>query len=289
MGYTAYCADTRLARAETKGYYTKSIGEVFVQQKERRIHESMDPKSIELRECRDSATHPMTTPVVIGLDVTGSMHQIPANLIKDGLPTMVSSAIQAGVKDVAILFTAIGDAECDRYPLQVGQFESGDVELDTWLTRTYLEGGGGGNAGESYHLVWDFVSRSVVTDAWDKRRQKGIIVTIGDEPVLSQIPSNLLTEVYGKGQFKTVTNTELLEKLQEKWHVYHIHVNHGYRGEVDAAWKQLLGQNVITTKHHTEVPKIIAELIAKHGAVVTDEKEQSTSQVAPVAETEVIL
>ena len=36
------------------------------------IDESMDPKNV-MRECRDSEEHPGTIPVVLALDVTGSM------------------------------------------------------------------------------------------------------------------------------------------------------------------------------------------------------------------------
>ena len=222
----------------------------------------MDPKNISSRECRDSVNHPNTVPVIIGLDVTGSMLDIPKQLIKDGLPTMVSTIIQAGIPDLAILFAAFGDAECDRFPLQIGQFESGDAELDLWLTRCYLEGGGGANAGESYHLVWDFANRFVVTDAWEKRQQKGIIITIGDEPVLPDISKQLLNEVYGdnKGIGQGTSNAQIIEQLRKKWDVYHIHVAH--RGtKVSSCWKELLGQNLIVESKFQNVPGKIAELV----------------------------
>lgn len=263
MGHAVYCCDTRSARSETLGYTTKSVSEIFTQQKKHVIHESMDPKSIRLRECRDSEAHPQTVPVIIGLDVTGSMLRIPEQLVREGLPTMVSSVIQAGVPDVAILFTAVGDAECDRHPLQVGQFESGDAELDMWLTRSYLESGGGGNPGESYHLVWDFANRYVQTDAWDKRQQKGVIVTIGDEPVLPSVSGKLLKEVYGEGQYSKVDNETLINDLKNRWDIYHIHVDHGYRGAPAKCWSDLLGQNVVTEKDYTKIPQVIAELIVR--------------------------
>lgn len=261
MGGTSYCASTRSVRAADLGYYSKSTAEIFTQTKYRQIHESMNPKNIKLREARDSNVHPNTLPVIIGLDVTGSMLRIPHELIKDGLPKMVSKVIQSGVPDVAILFTAFGDAECDTFPLQVGQFESGDEELDTWLTRTYLEGGGGSNAGESYHLVWDFANRCVITDAWEKRQQKGVIITIGDEPVLNSISSTLLTEVYGEGQFAKTNNQQLLEEANKKWNVFHVHVNHSHRTKMPSCWAELLGQNVRVANGAEDVPNVIADII----------------------------
>lgn len=153
MGSSTYSYSDRTFRAKSAGYYDKPADDVFTQSKKREIHESMDTKKITLRECRDSEAHPFTVPIVLTLDVTGSMHDIPKDLIKDGLPTMMSGMIQNGVKDASLLFLAVGDHECDNAPLQVGQFESGDSELDLWLTRTWLEGGGGANAGRFQYFA----------------------------------------------------------------------------------------------------------------------------------------
>ena len=146
MGHGSYSSTDRLARSVDAGYHTKSVSDIFVQQSKRSIYEKMDPANVEVREACDSEEHPNVVPVQLYLDVTGSMGKIPHMFIKDGLPTMISEIIQAGVPDVALMFGAVGDHECDSFPLQVAQFESGDEELDYWLTHTYLEGGGGGNA-----------------------------------------------------------------------------------------------------------------------------------------------
>jgi hypothetical protein len=136
---------------------------VFEQNRKRKIHESMDPKTIKLREARDSAEHPNVFPVILGLDLTGSMGSIPVYLIREGLPHIMGKLIQKGFNDASLLFVGVGDHENDDAPLQVGQFESGDDELDTWLTRTWVEGGGGGNAGESYLLAWYFAAKPTIT------------------------------------------------------------------------------------------------------------------------------
>ena len=153
MGSGCYSYSDRSVRAKSSGYYDKPADDVFQQNRKREIHESMDPKKITLRECCDSDSHPFTVPIILTLDVTGSMREIPKDLIKDGLPTLMSTMIQNGVKDASLLFLAVGDHENDKAPLQVGQFESGDTELDLWLTRTWLEGGGGANAGRFQYLA----------------------------------------------------------------------------------------------------------------------------------------
>jgi hypothetical protein len=211
------------------------------------------------------------------------MRQVPHELIKDGLPTMVGSVVQAGIADPSILFLAIGDHEVDNYPLQVGQFESGDAELDMWLTRTYLEGGGGGNAGESYLLSWYFAAQHTVTDAWDKRQQKGFLFTIGDEPGLKNLPKAAIAELL-PGAEASFTDVELLAKAQERYNVYHIHVSHGGTGYDRAIdyWKNILGQNVIVIKDHQEVAKTIANLVVNNSEKAvsatpkTEEKTEKT-------------
>jgi hypothetical protein len=216
------------------------------------------------------------------------MRQVPHELIKDGLPTMVGSVVQAGIADPSILFLAIGDHEVDNYPLQVGQFESGDAELDMWLTRTYLEGGGGGNAGESYLLSWYFASQHTVTDAWEKRQKKGFLFTIGDEPGLKSLPKAAIAELL-PGVQSSFTDVELLAKAQEKYNVYHIHVSHGGSGGYDRAidyWKNILGQNTIVINDHHEVAKTIANIVVNNcekavTATTTPKTEEKTEETKP--------
>ena len=62
MGYTSYNYTSRSARAESAGYFSNPIEEVFVQQKEQKVHESMKSQGIALRESRDSKEHPNTVP-----------------------------------------------------------------------------------------------------------------------------------------------------------------------------------------------------------------------------------
>lgn len=277
MGYSSYSVNARVSSARSMHYSTASVDQIFTQNKERKAHELMASKNISLRESHDSAEHPNTVPVQLYLDVTGSMGHIPHEMIKDGLPTLVGSLIQSGIPDVALMFGAIGDHECDGDPLQVAQFESGDEELDMWLTRTYLEGGGGGNAGESYLLAWYFAAFHTRTDAWDKRGQKGFVFTIGDEPNLQSLPISAVKEVMGgnaNGQ-ATYSASELLTAAQEKNHVYHIFLEHGYR-TCDEDWKQKLGKNCLIVKDYKEISKLIADTILSHGI-----NQNSNLQTAP--------
>ncbi|MBZ4037404.1 hypothetical protein K6T82_21770 [Flavobacterium sp. 17A] len=265
MGGTRYDFGARESRAKKVGYASKSAAEIFTQNALHMAHESMNPNGVIFREARDSDVHPNTVPIILGLDVTGSMGHIPHELIKDGLPKLMGGIIQGGVPDPALLFLGIGDHECDRYPLQVGQFESGDEELDMWLTRTYIEGGGGGNAGESYLLAWYFAAFHTKTDAFEKRGQKGLLFTVGDEPGLKTLPASAIKEIMGQGQ-QTYTHLELLAEAQKRYDVYHISVLHsGQAINADVEWKELLGQNCLSIEDHREIPNVIKKIICdKH-------------------------
>ena len=266
MGYASYSCEDRGVRASSMGYFSKSDDEIFTQNAEQMIHESMNPKQALLRECRDSEAHPNTVPIILSLDVTGSMGKIPMNLIQHGLPNMMSSMIQNGVKDAALLFLAVGDHECDHAPLQVGQFESGDAELDTWLTRTWLEGRGGANEGESYLLPWYFAANHTSIDSFDKRGEKGFLFTIGDEPSLKNLPANVITGLMGDGAQKGFTDAELLEAARKKYHVFHLHITETSAGsshETLEYWQQLLGANRIPVDDYRNIPTVVSDIVIK--------------------------
>ncbi len=263
MGGGTYSSDMRYMRASSAGYYTKSAGEIF---KSKNMNNAMNPHGIKVRESRDSKEHPNSLAIILALDVTGSMGSIPHHLVKDGLPSIMDKIIKGGLKDPQVLFLGIGDHECDSAPLQVGQFESSDELLDKWLTDIYLEGGGGGNYGESYALAWFFAGRYTSIDCFEKRKQKGFLFTIGDEPALKSIPKSVLKEIMGEGQYEDVTASELIDKAREKYNVYHIHVREGSNGsrqEVIDGWKQLMGENLIIAERHQEISNLIADIINK--------------------------
>jgi len=291
MGFSSYSTIRRNTNAERNEYATRPLHETFTQQASQKAHPGMSPVGVAFRESRDSDVHPLTIPVQLYLDVTGSMGKIPHMMIKDGLPKMISVLLDKGINDVSLMFGAIGDHTCDIYPLQVAQFESGDEELDMWLTRTYIEHGGGRGYHESYQLAWYFAANHVVTDAWEKRKQKGFVFTIGDECFYASTPISAINAIMGvdlSSQGGSVESTELLRLAQEKNHVYHIFLNNRLDYGTDK-WQELLGQNVMFTKDYTEVPKMIAETIL---CVLKADGYTSATTTAPTpttSETEMML
>lgn len=271
MGSGVYCSTSRLLRATSLGYDTKSASEIFTA---RSVNNAMSPNGLGVRESRDSAEHPRSLAIVLALDVTGSMGSIPMHLVREGLPKVMAGMLQHGVSDPQVLFLGVGDHECDKAPLQVGQFESSDELLDKWLTTLFLEGGGGGNAGESYHLAWLVAADHTDIDCL-KRGQKGFLFTIGDEPVLPGFPARAAQNILGTSQPVNRTAAELLDAAREKYHVYHLHLRQGTNGrrqDVIDGWKQLMGsENLIVVDRHEDIPNVIANIVASKVTVFVPE------------------
>lgn len=268
MGGGSYSLSSRSVRASSMGYDTKSAGEIF---KRKTINSAMNPKGVKIRESRDSNEHPNSLAILLALDVTGSMGSVPHYLVKKGLPNIMDNIIKSGIKDPQLLFVGIGDHECDDCPLQVGQFESSDELLDKWLTDIYLEGGGGGNEGESYLLAWYFASKHTAIDCFEKRNQKGFLFTIGDEPVLRSVPKRVLRGIMGEGEYSSADASVLLDMARKTYNVFHIHIKETAAGSIRRTvdgWKQLLGKNLIVADRHEDVAGIIAETIKNNSPKV---------------------
>lgn len=75
-----------------------------------------------VRECRDSDEHPATVPVILALDVTGSMGQAAVEVAKK--LNIVMTELYEKTKDVEFLIMGIGDLAYDRAPIQASQFET---------------------------------------------------------------------------------------------------------------------------------------------------------------------
>lgn len=265
MGFGSYSCSAYATRATCSSYDTKTVGEIFTNTK---TVSEMDPKGVLVRESRDSQEHPNTVPIIIALDVTGSMGSIPQMFVRNGMSNIMKNL---KVEHPSLLFMAIGDHECDRAPLQVGQFEASDELLEKWLTSVFMESGGGGNDGESYLLAWYFASRHTSIDIAEKRGGKGYLFTIGDEPTLKNLSKTAIMRIMGSSQASDMTATELLDEAKKKYNVYHLHIMQGSNGKKESVmggWKQLLGDKLIIVQHTDKIPEIIADIVNENKLVV---------------------
>jgi hypothetical protein len=226
----------------------------------RRVHEKMNPYGVRVRESRDSDAHPESRAVAVLFDVTGSMGSVPRILQRNLCQLMDLLVRQHYLAHPQILIGGIGDATCDRAPLQIGQFESG-IEIDEDLAKLWLEGGGGGHITESYELAMYFMARKTSIDCLEKRGQRGYLFIIGDEAPYRRVKRREVARVLGERLQHDIPTGELVDELTMKYDTYFILPNmtcHYDDPEIHRRWVRLLGQNVI----RLEDPEGVSELIA---------------------------
>ncbi|MEV4006464.1 hypothetical protein [Actinomadura sp. NPDC049753] len=211
------------------------------------VHPDLDPRGVTVRESRDSADHPESLAIGVLFDVTGSMGTVPRTL-QAKLPDLLGLLLRKGyVEHPHILFGAVGDATCDRAPLQVGQFEA-DNRMDDDLGRILLEGGGGGQMRESYELAMYFMARHTAIDCFDKRGKRGYLFMIGDELAYPKAKRREIAALIGGEPDEDVPIAKLVRELQTKYDVYFIIPEGAYHAgnqELKDFWQGLLGQNVL--------------------------------------------
>ena len=237
-----------------KGNY--SAQEMFTR---RSLVMELNPKNV-TRECVDNAEHPYTKPVILALDVTGSMGRAAVEVAKK--INTVMTELYSKVSDIEFMIMGIGDLAYDDAPLQVSQFES-DIRIAEQLDKVYFEHGGGGNGYESYSAAWYFGLYHTKLDCWN-RGQKGIIITMGDEPLNPYLPGDTLGKVLGAPS-EDVNTDSLYKQVCEKFDVFHIAIDgpssyHYYTRQIKDSWGKLLGDNFSVCKPE-ELPQIITAIV----------------------------
>ncbi|MCS4089928.1 hypothetical protein [Rhizobium sp. BK176] len=232
----------------------------------REMQDAYNPAKISVRESRDSAANPNSTPIILGCDVTGSMGMIADQLVRTDLIKIAEGIYdRKPIPDPHIAVLAIGDAETDRAPLQATQFEA-SVALGSQLQGLYLEGNGGGNDGESYSLAHLFAATKTVSDSIEKRGTKGVLITIGDEPIHDDIDGDHLARIMGAQFSQSMTKRQCVDLASQTYEVFHIVLaNEGYasRGlrRVLETWNEILPQRVIQLADVTKLSEAIVSIL----------------------------
>jgi len=288
MGAGRFSPTDWAAYATSKSYATKSAAAIYSTS----LDPALDPKGVN-RESRDSNDNPNSTPLIVCLDVSGSMHSVLEVMAKKGLPLVMTEVLaRKPIHDPHLCAMAIDDAEVgNEVPLQVTQFEA-DNRIAEQLEKIYLEGGGGGNSYESYLLSWYFASRHVVTDSFEKRKKKGYLFTIGDERPTPYLRAQDILRVCGDHIQADITAEEMLTEVSRQWEVFHLMVRDTANGQHDAEtitkqWTALLGQRAIALTDHTMLAEVIVSTLqiveGEDHKTVTDSWDGSTGLVVAEA------
>jgi hypothetical protein len=249
-----------------------------------RPHQTLDPQGLRYRESRDSAEHPDSNSIIIGLDVTGSMGAVVRGIHGD-LPRLHELLLgHRYIPHPQILFTAVGDATCDRVPLQVGQFES-DNRMDQHLENMVLEGGGGGQKTESYELTMYVAARHTAIDCYEKRGRRGYLFMIGDEMAYWAVKRSEVRRLLGDhvDLQADIPLQQIVAEVRQRYHVYFIipgGASNGGDAEVHRFWLNTLGEShVLQLDSPEDTSEIIGLTIGlNEGALTPDQARQRLQQ-----------
>lgn len=261
-GASSYYDSGRTERVAPKKTITRAE-QIFTQSG---MFQNFDPSVIKLpREALDSAMSPHSRGLIFAEDVTGSMGRYLLSLIQKQFPKLIKEVLNRFSFNPHIMFMGIGDvSEGDIAPLQVTQFES-DLRMLEQLEKLWLEKHGGSNPYESYILAWYFAAKYCKMDCYDKRGEKGFIFTFGDEEPTPRLTSGELRTVFGDRpelDKRTVSATDCLEMVSEKFYPYHIILHGGnYDNIVVHKWKNLLGGQACDLEDYDCLPDLVCAII----------------------------
>ena len=228
----------------------------------RSLDPMLNPRGV-MRECRDSEEHPKTIPVILALDVTGSMGSATAEVAKQ--LNGIMAQLYKKLKDVQFMIMGIGDIAYDRAPIQISQFES-DIRIIEQLDKVWFEAGGGGNQYESYTAAWYMGSRHCDLDCW-KRGKRGIIITLGDEPLNPYLNRIQMNGFIGDNLQDDIETKDLYAEVSEKYDVYHVCINDDatayswHKSRIEESWNKTLEDGHVKVATLQELPKVVSDII----------------------------
>ena len=264
MGFGRWTRDefARYTASAGKGYDAATdrvTGQTYTA---KAIDPDLNPKNV-IRTCVNTEEHPNTIPVILALDVTGSMGRACIETA-ESLGTIMTNLYNK-YTDIEFMVMGIGDLAYDDAPIQASQFES-DIRIAEALDKIYMEHGGGGNRYESYTAAWYFGLYHTQLDAFDKQGRKGIIITMGDEGLNPYLPYKALNEVTGDHIQGNVETNDLYKEALKKFDIYHIGVNDRdnsfvyHEEDIMATFGKLLKENYKTATIN-ELGNVICECI----------------------------
>ncbi len=197
-----------------------------------------------IRECCDSLEHPNTTPIVVVMDFTSSRGD-DAKVIFAKAPMFFGQMkMRNYVPDPEICWMGIGDATCDKAPLQVAQFES-DNKLDDELAKMWLEGGGGGTGQESYELAAYAIVKKMKLDAVTKRNKKALVFFLVDEGFYPVISKSQVKKVFGDDLSADIPSEQIFAELNNMADVFVIYPKKSWqerKADIDVEMRERLEQ-----------------------------------------------
>jgi hypothetical protein len=225
-------------------------------------------------------------PVILELDVTGSMEKWP-EFILERVPTMYHelNAVLQGYdpkqlennivdvpQELDISIIAVGDANCDRYPLQVINFQKHNKLIKS-INEIYPEGGGGGQLTESYELGAYYILNHCKIE---KSLIKPICFIAGDEAFYDRVDSAHVKRLIGDDLKQDLNSFDVIKHINEKFDVYvlrpEVYYTKSQYETIHQKWKQVVpGEKVL----RMEDPEALVNCMIMLGGVSSNNYQQA--------------
>jgi len=201
-----------------------------------RTYERRSGPNEKIVDPRKRITSESANPLVIAVDVTGSMQSWPGEIF-DRLPLLYNTLSQYRT-DLEICFAAIGDAAVDDWPLQVTPFASG-FDLEQLLASLYGEGGGG-DAPESYGLFAHWLNTHVTVRS--DLAEPPFLIVFGDVTMHPSVPKEQVASVMGDEVPRGVDALHAWRTAAKTWNTWFLRRPTGRPGDsVDRQWGNAIG------------------------------------------------
>ena len=181
-----------------------------------------------------------TDPIIVGIDVTGSMALWPGEMF-DREPLFCQTLAKYR-PNAEFCFCAIGDANSDQYPLQVTGFTKDIKELEANIKALGCEGGGGGQIMESYELFAQFMNTKCKTP----NATSPFLLMYGDEKFYDQVNPKQVKHWIGDKLESPLESKAVFQELMQKFNVYFLQKHYGndehdVTKEVKERWADAIG------------------------------------------------
>jgi len=266
---------------------------------------STDADRVLSRSQADSSSSPLNrhiactgeSAVALSLDGTGSMGRLP-KILWDKFPMIAGQLVErAYLPNPTISLSIIGDIEGstsgsrgDSAPIRVADFCQ-VRELDTWLQKLWLEGGGWGQARESYEFMAYFYARRCDIS----KAITSMMIFTGDEGFRDQLSGAELRKRFG-GNHETISSSAAFKELRQKFsdNVFLVHPPYQDASEdktIVKMWQGVLGkEHIVNLGTNEAIGDIILGIIALVGGTrdlstylnEMESREQTPERIAEV-------
>ena len=201
-----------------------------------RTYQRKGRPNTQLTDPRKTIRTDSKTPMIIAVDVTGSMADWPAQIF-DRLPLLYNT-LSAYRDDLALSFIAFGDEHCDEWPMQVTDFAAG-FDLEDRLKGLHGEGGGG-DMPESYGLLAWYIHNRVFTP----QARKPFLIVFGDAAMHPVVSRKALQKLLGIPTQEDADALKSWAQVCENWNTWFLRRPTGRPGDaIEKQWKQAVGDD----------------------------------------------